>query len=72
MTDNSTESEELIGTVGTRLYTAAVQITVVGAMLTVFLGLAFMTYRGAIESGPLLLVAGGVLGYLAHVGKTVF
>lgn len=35
-------------------------------VLTMFLGMGYLVYRGQMSDGPLLLYAGVILGYLLH------
>lgn len=67
-------SEDTVETVQRVGLTAYRTVVLLGAMALaggMFVGLGFLTFRGQIESGPLLLFAGVILGYVLRTTHSV-
>jgi hypothetical protein len=57
--------------VGLTAYRLAVLAAVTLIVVGMFLGMAFLVYRGEMTEGPLILYGGVILGYLLRVVREV-
>jgi hypothetical protein len=60
---------EKVKHVGVRLQHVLQRTVAALVVLLIFAGLTILVYKGQMDSGPLLLYAGVILGYIIHATK---
>lgn len=62
-------TKEKLSDIGARLNSLIIRGITGVIVIVIFLGLAFLVYRGEVASDALLLYAGVIIGYLLHATK---